>query len=116
MLSTRDQLTLLITNTSHKAHLLSCAERCSSELQKIQSLENFVSIAIQGIQVPMYTKHTLFFYFYDFSIFLFLYEKKKLKTTKNVLNKAKHKTRLTQNLKAKHISNANTKTRKEKEK
>ena len=43
-------------------------------------------------------------------------KKKKLKTTKNVLNKAKHKTRLTQNLKAKHISNANTKTRKEKEK
>ena len=28
----------------------------------IQSLENFVSMAIQGTQVPMYTKHTLFLY------------------------------------------------------
>ena len=33
----------------------------------IQSLENFVSMAIQGTQVPMYTKHTLFLYFSDFS-------------------------------------------------
>ena len=33
-----------------------------------------------------------------------------------MLNKAKHKTRLTQNLKAKHISNANTKIKREKEK
>ena len=33
-----------------------------------------------------------------------------------MLNKAKHKTRLTQNLKAKHTSNANTKIRREKEK
>ena len=33
-----------------------------------------------------------------------------------MLNKTKHKTRLTQNLKAKHTSNAHTKTRKEKEK
>ena len=33
-----------------------------------------------------------------------------------MLNKAKHKTRLTQNLKAKHTSNAQTKTRTEKEK
>ena len=33
-----------------------------------------------------------------------------------MLNKAKYKTRLTQNLKAKHTSNANTKTRREKEK
>ena len=38
---------------------------------------------IQGTQVPMYTKHTLFLYFFDdFSIFLkkFLYQKKKKKT------------------------------------
>ena len=35
----------------------------------IQSLENFVSMAIQGTQIPMYTKHTLFLYFSDFSIF-----------------------------------------------
>ena len=33
-----------------------------------------------------------------------------------MLNKAKRKTRLTQNLKAKHTSNAHTKTRREKEK
>ena len=32
-----------------------------------------------------------------------------------MLNKAKHKTRLAQNLKAKHTSNANTKTRRERE-
>ena len=67
----------------------------------IQSLENFVLVAIQGTQVLMYTKHTLFLYF---SIFqkkiLFLYQKQnkqKLKINKNMLNKAKHKTRLTQN-------------------
>ena len=58
-------------------------------------------MAIQGTQVPMYTKHTLFLYFSDFSIILFyFYEKKnkaKLKTNKqNMLNKTKHKTRLTQ--------------------
>ena len=41
-----------------------------------QSLENFVSLAIQGTQVPMYTKYTLFLYFSDFSIIIFiLYEK-----------------------------------------
>ena len=34
-------------------------------------------MAIQGTQVPMYIEHTLFLYFSDFSIFLFLYEKKK---------------------------------------
>ena len=33
-----------------------------------------------------------------------------------MLNKAKHKTRLTQNMKAKHTSNAHIKTRREKEK
>ena len=35
---------------------------------------------------------------------------------KIMLNKAKYKTRLTQNLKVKHISNAHTKIRREKEK
>ena len=60
MLSIRDYLIVLITNinTSHKTHLLSDAFRCSSKLQKIQSLENFVSMAIQGTLVPKYTKHT----------------------------------------------------------
>ena len=49
-----------------------------------QSLENFVSLAIQGTQVPMYTKYTLFLYFSDFSIINFiLYEKQnKSKTEK----------------------------------
>ena len=56
-------------------------------------------MAIQGTQVLMYTEHTLFLYFSDFFlIFLFLYQKQnkqKLKINKNMLNKAKHKTRLT---------------------
>ena len=67
----------------------------------IQGLENFVSMAIQGTQVPMYTKHTLFLYFSDFSIFFYFYMKKKINKTekqpnKIMLNKAKYKTRLTQ--------------------
>ena len=50
----------------------------------------------------MYTKHTLFLYFSDFSKFFFLYfyekqNKVKLKKKKkNMLNKVKYKTRLTQ--------------------
>ena len=76
----------------------------------IQSLENFVSIAIQGTQIPKYTKHTLFLYFSDFSIFFYL--KNKINKTKKhpnkiMLNKAKHKTRLTQN---KNKKKKNTKT------
>ena len=64
-------------------------------------------MAIQGIQVPMYTKHTLFLYFSDFS-------KKKIlmknKINKIVLNKAKHKTRLTQKVKQ-NTQEMQTKTR-----
>ena len=43
----------------------------------MQNLEDFILMAIQGTQVPMYTKHTLFLHFSDFSIFyfLFLYQK-----------------------------------------
>ena len=89
----------------------------------IQSLENFVSMAIQDTQIPMYTKHTLFLYFSDFSIFFFIFiwktkqSKKKINNNnKNMLNNQNIKTRLTQNLKAKHISNAHTKTRREREK
>ena len=81
---------------SHKAHLLSCALRCSSKLRKIQSLENFVSMAIQGTLVPIFTKHTLFLYFYIFFIFqnfYFYFYEKLNKEKKNMLNKAKHKTR-----------------------
>ena len=63
----------------------------------MQNLENFVSMAIQGTQVPMYTKHTLFFYFSDFFQFLFFifyfYMKNKINNTektnnKNMLSKA----------------------------
>ena len=48
----------------------------------IQSLENFVSMAIQGTQVPMYTKHTLFLYFSDFFILKKKQNKQKLKISK----------------------------------
>ena len=37
-----------------------------TKLQKIQSLENFVSIAIQGIEVPMYTNTHCFCIFFFF--------------------------------------------------
>ena len=53
----------------------------------IQSLENFVSMAIQGTQVPMYIKHTLFLYFSDFSNFFFY---KKQNEAKLKINKQKH--------------------------
>ena len=57
-------------------------------------------MAIQGTQVPMYTKHTLFLYFSDFSFFLMKNKINKIEIQpKNVLNKAKHKTRLTQKVK-----------------
>ena len=53
-------------------------------------------MVIQGTQIPMYTKHTLFLYFYDFSkfIFIFMLKQNKIKqktenkqTNKNILNK-----------------------------
>ena len=54
-------------------------------------------MAIQGTQVPLYIKHTLFLYFSDFSIIFFFMKNKINKTkkqpNKNMLNKAKHKTR-----------------------
>ena len=55
-----------------------------------QGLENFVSMAIQGTQVPMYTKHTLFLYFSDFFkiLFLFLYQKQNKQKLK--INKQKY--------------------------
>ena len=57
----------------------------------IQSLENFVSMAIQDTQIPMYTKHTLFLYFSDFSIFFFyFYMKNKTKQKKNQQQQQKH--------------------------
>ena len=69
-------LIVLITNTSHKAHLLSCALRCSSKLQEIQNLKNFISMAIQGTQVPIYTNTH---YFCIFFLFLF-WKTNKVKT------------------------------------
>ena len=68
----------------------------------IQSLENFITMAIQGTQVPTYTKHTLFLYFSDFSIFFYMknkINKTKKQPNKIMLNKANHKTRLTQRIK-----------------
>ena len=51
----------------------------------IQSLEDFVSMAIQGTQVPKYTKHTLFLYFSDFLIFIW-----KTKQSKTEEKQQKH--------------------------
>ena len=44
-------------------------------------------MAIQGTQVPMYTKHTLFLYFSDFFQFFYFYIKNKINKTEN---KQKH--------------------------
>ena len=70
-------------------------------------------MAIQGTQVPMYTNTHCVLYFYDLSKKNFIWKTKQTKTekktNKNKLNKAMHKTRLTQNNKAKHISNAKQK-------
>ena len=44
-------------------------------------------MAIQGTQVPMYTKHTLFLYSFFFSIFYFNEKKNK---TKLKIDKQKH--------------------------
>ena len=55
-------------------------------------------MAIQDTQVPMYTKHTLFLYFSDFSIFFYMknkINKTKKQPNKIMLNKVKHKTGLT---------------------
>ena len=73
-------------------------------------------MAIQGTQVPKYTKHTLFLYFFDFSIFFKnFYMKNKINKTKkqpnkNMLNKSKHKTRPTQKVKQ-NTQEKQTKTR-----
>ena len=48
-------------------------------------------MAIHGTQVPMYTKHTLFLYFSDFS-FLFLFWEKKNKIKTKQLNKNRQTT------------------------
>ena len=76
----------------------------------MQSFENFVSMAIQGIQVPIYTYTHCFCIFFFFNC-LFIYEKKnKVKIgkqlNKNIKKHTKHKTKLTQNKKPKQTSNA----------
>ena len=81
----------------------------------IQSLENFVSMAIQGTQVPMYTKHTCFVIFLIFQFLFYFYMKNKINKTekqpnKSMLNKANHKTRLTQKVKQ-NTQEMQTKTR-----
>ena len=55
------------------------------KLQKIQSLESFVLMAIQGTQVPMYT-NTLFFFFLLFSFVLFCFSYKKIEKSEKYKN------------------------------
>ena len=75
---------------SHKAHLLSCTLRCSSKLQEIQSLENFVSMAIQDTQEPIYTNtHCFCIFFFQLFIYFFNFYEKQNKT-KLKTNKQKH--------------------------
>ena len=93
MLSIRDYLIVLITNMRNKAHLLSCALRCSSKLQEIQRLENFVSMAIQGTQVPIYINPHCLCFFFNFQFFFYFYEKQ----NKNKKQKKKHKQKLNKN-------------------
>ena len=70
-------------------------------------------MAIQGKQVPMYINIYCFCIFWFFNFF---YEKKIKENWKinnqNISNKAMHKTKLTQNTKAKHTSNAKKKKKK----
>ena len=74
-------------------------------------------MAIQGTQVPMYTKHTLFLYFSNFSFFFYFEKQNKQHWKKN--NKKKHvkqnnKTRLTQKKnKTLKLCKTKTKTRRE---
>ena len=71
-------------------------------------------MAIQGTQVPMYPNTHCFCIFLIFQFLFYFYEKKnpKLKINKQKhVKQAIHKTRLTQNKKAKHTSNAKAKIR-----
>ena len=76
-------------------------------------------MTIQGTQVPMYTNTHYFCIFLIFQFFLFEKQNEaKLKNnqTKHVKqDKSMHKTRLTQNNKAKHTSNAKQKNKKGRE-
>ena len=69
-------------------------------------------MAIQGTQVPMYTKHTLFSYFPDFSIFFYIKKKKQTnKQTKTCQTKQSIKLDWLK-IKTKHTSNATNKNKK----
>ena len=76
---------------SYKTHLLSSALRCSSKLQKIQNLENFVSMAIQGTQHKTHTVF-VFLWFFKFFFCFYFYEIKINKnwkqTNKNMLKQS----------------------------
>ena len=73
-------------------------------------------MAMQGTQVPMYTKHTLFLYFSDFSTKKYFYMKKKINNTEKKKQqkhvKQNNKTRLTQK-KNKTLKLCKTKTKRE---
>ena len=72
-----------ITNMSHKAHLLSCALKCSSKLQEVQSLEILFQW-LSKVQKYQYTQtHTILVFFSFFKFFFFEKQiKQKLKTNK----------------------------------
>ena len=70
-------------------------------------------MAIHGTQVQMYTKHTIFVFFLFLNFFLKKnnkINKTKKQPNKNMLNNAKHKTRLTQKIKQ-NTQEMQTKTR-----
>ena len=74
-------------------------------------------MTIEGTQVPMYTKHTLFLYFSDFSIFFFNFYMKKNKTENNKqkhVKKSKAKNQTNSKIESTHISNANKNKKREK--
>ena len=80
-----------VRNHSTHIHLLNTIkyiltqtlEKLCKKLQKIQSLEKFVSIAIQGTQVPMYTNTHCFCIFLIFQFFFNFYEKQSKAKLKN---------------------------------
>ena len=56
----------------------------------IQSLENFVSMAIQGTQVPMYKAHTVFVFFWFFNFYFYFYNENQNKAKTEKITKQKH--------------------------
>ena len=91
VLSTNDYLILLITNTSHKAHLFSCALRCSSKLQEIQSLETLFQRSSKVHKYQYTQTHCFCIFFYFPILFNDRQSKEKLKTTKTKTWNKTHK-------------------------